>query len=218
MMRDAIIAAALANTKWAGWSQTPIAGDASARRYFRLHRNSKTGVILMDDPSTGTEATARFADIARALLACGLSAPKILHHEADLGLMVIEDLGATDFAAHLRSNPTDEAQLYSAATIVLGQLHRQKFILPLGTITAPVAADMIDLAALHYAPTAIARDELNDAVQDAFNNTVDQTPHIALRDFHAENLIWRPERNGTDQIGLLDFQDACYAPAGYDLM
>ena len=40
---------------------------------------------------------------------------------------------------------------------------------------------------------------------------------LALRDFHAENLIWRPEHVGTDRVGLLDFQDAVLAPAGYDL-
>ena len=41
---------------------------------------------------------------------------------------------------------------------------------------------------------------------------------LALRDFHAENLIWRPDREGTDRIGLLDFQDAVIAPRGYDLI
>jgi aminoglycoside/choline kinase family phosphotransferase len=40
---------------------------------------------------------------------------------------------------------------------------------------------------------------------------------LALRDFHAENLIWRGDRAGTDRIGLLDFQDAVVAPAEYDL-
>jgi len=38
-----------------------------------------------------------------------------------------------------------------------------------------------------------------------------------LRDYHAENLIWRPALQGTDQIGLLDFQDAFLAPPAYDL-
>ena len=40
---------------------------------------------------------------------------------------------------------------------------------------------------------------------------------LALRDFHAENLVWRPEREGTDRLGLLDFQDAVLAPPEYDL-
>ena len=41
---------------------------------------------------------------------------------------------------------------------------------------------------------------------------------LALRDYHAENLIWRPERHGLDRVGLLDYQDAVLAPAEYDLV
>jgi aminoglycoside/choline kinase family phosphotransferase len=41
---------------------------------------------------------------------------------------------------------------------------------------------------------------------------------LALRDFHAENLIWRPALAGAARVGLLDFQDAFIAPAGYDLV
>jgi N-acetylmuramate 1-kinase len=29
-----------------------------------------------------------------------------------------------------------------------------------------------------------------------------------LRDFHAENLVWLPDRHGIARVGLLDFQDA----------
>jgi Predicted phosphotransferase related to Ser/Thr protein kinases len=40
---------------------------------------------------------------------------------------------------------------------------------------------------------------------------------LALRDYHAENLIWRPDLDGLARVGLLDFQDAFVAPLGYDL-
>ena len=41
---------------------------------------------------------------------------------------------------------------------------------------------------------------------------------ILLRDFHAENLIWLPNRSGVARVGLLDFQDAMIGPACYDLV
>ena len=44
-----------------------------------------------------------------------------------------------------------------------------------------------------------------------------QPDTLALRDYHAENLIWRPELVGLARVGLLDFQDAFVAPLGYDL-
>ncbi len=217
-MRDAVISAALQDTQWANWARKPIAGDASARRYWRLSMQGHPPAILMDDPPNGTGATTRFADIATALTGIGLAAPAIHHHDTALGLMVIGDLGPTDFAAHLRDNPDEEATLYGAATDILVALHLQPWSLPLSTITPPVAAEMIDLVAIHYAATPAALSDLTHAMQGAYSQLVDPTPHLALRDFHAENLIWRPDLGGTQRVGLLDFQDACYAPAGYDLM
>jgi len=37
------------------------------------------------------------------------------------------------------------------------------------------------------------------------------------RDYHAENLIWLPEREGAARVGLLDFQDALKAHPVWDL-
>ena len=37
------------------------------------------------------------------------------------------------------------------------------------------------------------------------------------RDYHAENLIWLPEREGAARVGLLDFQDAVKAHPAWDL-
>src|SRR5215468_7649130 len=31
---------------------------------------------------------------------------------------------------------------------------------------------------------------------------------FTIRDYHAENLLWLPERGGLKRVGLLDFQDA----------
>jgi MurNAc alpha-1-phosphate uridylyltransferase len=37
------------------------------------------------------------------------------------------------------------------------------------------------------------------------------------RDYHAENLIWLPEREGAAKVGMLDFQDAVLAHPAWDL-
>jgi hypothetical protein len=64
---------------------------------------------------------------------------------------------------------------------------------------------------------AIAR-----AYADAWRALVLATEAVAqtlvLRDFHVDNLIWLPEREGFARCGLLDFQDALAGPAPYDLM
>jgi aminoglycoside/choline kinase family phosphotransferase len=40
---------------------------------------------------------------------------------------------------------------------------------------------------------------------------------IAHRDYHAENLIWLPERTHHRRVGLIDFQDAVLAHPVWDL-
>ncbi len=37
------------------------------------------------------------------------------------------------------------------------------------------------------------------------------------RDYHAENLIWLPDRDGPARVGLIDFQDALRAHPAWDL-
>ena len=44
-------------------------------------------------------------------------------------------------------------------------------------------------------------------------------PQVLIqRDYHAENLLWMPERSGAARVGLLDFQDAMSGHAAYDLV
>ena len=38
-----------------------------------------------------------------------------------------------------------------------------------------------------------------------------------LRDYHAENLLWLPNRDGVARVGLLDFQDAVNSWDAWDL-
>jgi len=202
----------LDTTPWHNTTPKPIAGDASARRYYRLEHPP---AILMDDPSLTTD---QFAKIAKLLTNAGLCAPKIYAHDPETGRMIIEDLGTDDFAKHLLSHPEDEAGLYAAATDVLIAVSQIKPPDSLPAITHQTAADMIGLASDHYAPHGDGKTVIAAALRDAFDAHVAPDLCLALRDYHAENLIWRPQKSALDRVGLLDFQDACRAPVGYDLM
>ena len=62
-------------TDWREATSTPLAGDASARRYWRLHRADGASAVLMHDPEGDV---ALFARLARHLTDLGLSAPTII--------------------------------------------------------------------------------------------------------------------------------------------
>lgn len=169
----------------------------------------------MVDPDGDTQ---RFANVASILLQAGLCPPTIHMHNPDNGTMIISDLGTIDFAQHLQKSPQDAPKLYAAATDVLGTLHGVAGRSDQLEMTHDIAAQMISLASDHYAQNPRAKGPLHDAMRTAFNAHVEPQLQLCLRDYHAQNLIWRPDMAGTDRVGLLDFQDACMAPLGYDLM
>ena len=41
---------------------------------------------------------------------------------------------------------------------------------------------------------------------------------LVLRDYHAGNLMWLPDRSGVRRVGLLDFQDAIMGSPVYDVV
>ena len=210
--------AALQDTDWTDWTASPIAGDASSRRYFRLTKSAHSPLILMLDPPNDGNGTRAFEKIANHLQNQGLCAPEILFHDPTSGRMIISDLGPNDIANWLRLHPAQEAEIYASVVDLLACIHAMPAPDGLLEMTHKTAAEMTDLAATYYAKDTAKVSQLTALVHSAFDRHVDPALHFALRDFHAENLIWRPELTGLDRIGLLDFQDACLAPAGYDLM
>lgn len=212
--RDLVVSAALHETEWAGWSHEVIAGDASARRYFRLTSGSES-VVVMDAPPDLCPDTPRFIEIAAWLRAGGLAAPKVLKADLPRGILVLSDLGLTDFATHLKTHPKDEATLYQAAVDVLLKLERTTPPKGLIKLTPEIGAEMIGILSPHYITADLT--ELQDCLRAAMTENLSEPDILSLRDFHAENLIWRAKLERTDRVGLLDFQDAFVAPAGYDL-
>ena len=209
------VAEFLQDTTWANWTATRIAQDASARSYIRLSQKSQS-VILMDAPPSANEDVRPFVQMSELLLGMGLSPPRILAQDQAQGFLVLEDLGATDFAKAITHNPESATDLYRAAADVLVHIGNQPAP-PLKTMAAETAGDMVRITAEHYAKSAELSDQLAQSVTQMFRAHCGPADTLALRDFHAENLIWRPNETGHKRVGLLDFQDAFVAPSGYDL-
>ena len=209
------VARFLSGTRWADWQRTALAGDASARQYLRLS-DAKDSVILMQTPPDDGESTARFIRIAALLEKAGFTVPEILMQDTDRGLTLISDLGPDHLAAALAKGQASEMTLYQAATDVLIALRDVPPPDGLIRMTPSHGAAMIGILAEHYTGNPV--DDLQAALEETLLRHAPVADCIALRDYHAENLIWRPQATGLDRIGLLDFQDAFVAPDGYDLV
>lgn len=218
-MRDAILSDWISNSEWATWKRHPVTGDASARRYERLTGPNGQSVVLMDAPPNTCGSQKTFVDMATHLSGLGLCAPEIFAWDEPFGIMVLSDLGTTDFAKHLIKQPEDEALLYASAVDVLRKLHATPPPQGLIKMTPDVGVEMIGLG-FEWAASDCTP-ELKSEIEVTLINLltqVDPTPSaLSLRDFHAENLIWRSKETQTNRIGLLDFQDAFVTHPTYDL-
>jgi aminoglycoside/choline kinase family phosphotransferase len=219
-MRNEIISDWLARTEWSAWRREPMTGDASARRYELLCSSSGTTVILMDAPPEICGSQSRFVAIAKHLSGLGLAAPNVLEWDDALGLMVLDDLGKVDFTTHLRGSPNEERHLYEAAVDTLLVLQSAPPPAGLSAMTPDVGANMLDLA-FEWAATDQSPDlhvEIKTRVKSLLAELDPDPPVLSLRDFHAENLIWRPKLDASQRVGLLDFQDAFITHPTYDLV
>ncbi len=203
----------LAEYGWGEALQAPLAGDASARRYTRLHRGQDTA-ILMQDPEGDVTL---FARLARHLIGIGLSAPAILAEDPAAGQLLLEDLG-DGLIARLATTPETEAGLYALATDALVALHRQPAPDGLPVATADRLAGMIDLAFQHYTQAPEALPKAIAVFQPLLQDHAQPADVMVLRDYHAENILLLPGRSGPARAGLLDFQDALQGHRAYDLV
>jgi len=188
----------------------------------------------------GWNATARlaasrveaFAAVSEYLSSLGLAAPTIYGADLNAGFMVLEDLGDALYANVIANGEADELELYRAAADVLAHVHSaaspSRMTGPGGASWPLLEYDALalevnaDLFAQWMPQSADVR--MTDADRARWETIRDSLIVKALgfpraftiRDYHAENLLWLPEREGLQRVGLLDYQDALRGWRGWD--
>ena len=172
---------------------------------------------------------ARFVAASNYLRGLGLSAPQILAADPAKGFVIIEDLGDALYADMVE--PANEAALYGAAAEVLARLHadRAPAILPpdkdLHAYDETAQLAEVDLLTDWFMPLALGRMAQDDEIAEhralwlaALRSAPKANPVFVHRDYHAQNLLWLPNRVGAARVGLIDFQDAVAGSKAYDLI
>ncbi len=206
---------------WGGAEVRPLAGDASNRRYDRLHNSDGTTAVLMDAPPDKGEDVRPFVRIADWLIAQGLSAPRIFaKHEAQ-GFLLIEDLGDRLFAREMVKHPEQQTPLYAAAVDALVRIQQATppdLARYDAAVTVPLAGRAFDWYQVGAGGQNKGKELFSKLLFDIVSKFDAALDVIIQRDFHAENLLWLPERSGVSRVGLLDFQDAMLGHRAYDLV
>ncbi|MGQ0741656.1 MAG: aminoglycoside phosphotransferase family protein [Alphaproteobacteria bacterium] len=148
-LRGQAMAEFIRRAAWENTRAAPLQGDASTRRYIRLHRGDRTAMLMdqpqnVEAPAAGPNATPterralgynamarlagadceRFVAIANYLRRRGLSAPEIYASDAKEGFVLLEDLGDALYVDVL-TRGGNEASTYGAAIDALVTLHAE---------------------------------------------------------------------------------------------
>lgn len=201
---------------WGDAQLSPVAGDASFRRYFRVQSGDRQA-ILMDAPPPH-EDPKPFIAIAEYLTSSGFAAPEIFARDLDQGLVLLEDFGDQRMREHLDDHPEDEDTIYRRVIDLLRELHQA----PAASLPAYDQAQYlreVNLLTEWYCPAqqldvdsesfeAIWREILAPVI------AAQNPPVTVMRDYHAENIMLLED----GRLGLLDFQDALIGHPAYDLV
>jgi aminoglycoside/choline kinase family phosphotransferase len=201
------------------WQKNALASDASPRKYIRLRDGNQSRILMDADPET-VSSTAQFVKIANLLRDNGLAAPELYDVDLERGLVLMQDLGENTVHNWIHTNPDQEADLYRAILPILIKIAQINPPSDLMTLTPQVGADMLEPLFTHHlslSPSDLSQ-HIQTLMQDLLIKHAGPANTLSLRDFHSENLIWRPQLFEPGNIGLLDFQDAFVAPLCYDLV
>lgn len=194
---------------------TPLSGDASGRRYWRVHGTSPAQLAV---DAVGTDP-ARFIALAHALRAQGLHAPRVYAADPAQGFLLIDDFGTRHYLDALDATSADA--LYGDALAALLRLHTAPPPPDLPEYDAALLARELELfptwllgGLLGRPPDATTRAVLDAAFAVLIDNALSQPQVWTHRDYHSRNLMVVPENNP----GVLDFQDAVRGPLTYDVV
>jgi N-acetylmuramate 1-kinase len=186
-------------------------------------------------------AIAHLAETISAVLAIndhlagmGLSAPRIFGADAGAGLAVIEDLGSRVYGRMMLAgedmrDPMGEAvkllaymaeQEWPASVPVRGGgVHAlSAYDREAMTIEIELLVDWLWPLIKGAKPGKSERQEFLDIWAPLIDRVQPRRPVWTLRDYHSPNLMWLPERQGMQRVGLIDTQDCVIGHPAYDLV
>ena len=203
-----------------------LAGDASARKYFRVIYEQDTYVLMSWEPFDADKYP--FISVLRHFESSGVNVPKIKKIGAEQGMLLLEDLGDLTLERKFweSSNQESSWDFYKKSLDEIIKIHTTATASPKPTIAKEIMFDTAKfLWELNYAREhlieGVLKFQLKDKVaadlQKTFTDIAERLHNepkvICHRDYHSRNLMIK-----LDQVFVIDFQDARLGPIQYDLV
>ncbi len=194
----------------------PVAADASFRKYYRLKSSMHSGIVM--DASAQKESVMPFIDIEHRLYEAGVRVAKINTFNLEEGFIFMEDLGNV----HLADVIEDDFELYYGKAIDSLIKMQNVDTEGLPTYDAEFLCFEMDLMQEWYLEKhlGLTLDEtqietLSSALETITSEVLAQPQEVFVhRDYHSRNLMF----GCTDDLVVIDFQDARVGAVTYDLV
>jgi len=198
------------------YSLTPVSGDASFRRYFRLVTESESYIAVDAPPEK--ENNEAFVNVTHLLEAEGLPVPHLHYSSLDFGFFLISDFGDDLFLNIL--NDKNASSLYEKAFGALAII-QQIPVMSLPSYNQNILLQEMELFRewfLNKYLSITLTSVINNLIDQVFTSLVDSAlaqPQVFVhRDYHSRNLL----RLDGNYLGIIDCQDAVCGPVTYDLV
>ena len=194
----------------------PVAADASFRKYYRLKSTMHSGIVM--DASAQKESVPPFIDIEYRLYEAGVRVAKINTYNLEEGFVFMEDLGTV----HLVDVIDDDFELYYGKAIdsLIKMQNVETEGLPF--YDGEFLRFEMDLMQEWYLEKhlGLTLDEtqlstIASGLETITSEVLAQPQEVFVhRDYHSRNLMF----GCTDDLVVIDFQDARVGAVTYDLV
>lgn len=203
-----------------------LAGDASARRYYRVVSGDKTWVLMSWEPFKATEYP--FLSVHRLFADSGVHVPEVVGISEKDGLILLEDLGDLTLERKFWENQNFEVAkpFYEKALHELLKIHFSTLKSKVQSTAHRLQFDTEKFMwefnySREHLLEGMGQLHLNDVEKSMLQSTflsISQRLHaepkwITHRDYHSRNLMLK-----YDEVRVIDFQDARGGPLQYDLV
>ncbi|MBE0470110.1 MAG: phosphotransferase [Methyloprofundus sp.] len=191
--------------------------DASFRRYFRVHQQQDT-FIVMDAPPD-KEDTAPFIKVAQLFTQAQVNVPKIVKKNTQQGFLLLEDFGSECLLDCLNDSTVERLYTDALTSLLTLQTHVDikncdlpQYDTNLLQLELNLFSDWFLVQQCNLSLSTAEQVMLATNNKLLIASALQQTQVCVHRDYHSRNLM----HISIDNPGIIDFQDAVIGPITYD--
>jgi aminoglycoside/choline kinase family phosphotransferase len=204
-----------------------LTGDASTRKYYRIHTCKSTYVACLDNPLEDSSKEPNFLVLQSVLNLEGVRVPQIYDRELNTGYILEEDLGDVTFLKEISqiNSEEEEYKYYKFAVDAMAKIHtidvakyKNVAFTSLAFDTEKLYSEM-EFTKKFFLKIHLGLDVSSQAVETLYKKLYDicfelsgEPRTLVHRDYHSRNIMIK-----NDEQIVIDFQDARLGTPLYDL-